>query len=177
MGPGKGEQSNTQMRNDDISRRQMEFAQPAIEQLGQHAKSLMAGGGISTYNPMIEMMKSNLQSGYSRARQSTMDSLGRGRMAGTPFGQRILADQAFQGETAVANVAPNFYQWFLPMALNTLTGNANIGMQGMNASTGAEAARINANTAATTQYNTAMMQTAGQMASQMMPSFAFTGKI
>jgi hypothetical protein len=122
-------------------------------------------------------MTESVKSGVAKGRQATNDLLGRYRLAGTPFGARIAADQAMGGEQQIAQVRPNFYQWFLPMAINAATGNMASSQQGLSSASGAEANRISSQVDAQGRYATQQAANYGAMMTKMIPStsFSFTG--
>lgn len=159
----------------NVSNQWMSSITPFMESLLGQGNQLSRTGNIVQQESMLGTMTQAAKSGYSKAQRSTMDQMGRFRMGGTPFGQRILADQAMAGESAVANVRPNFYQWFLPIVANAAVGAGNTAMGGMSSATSAEASRISAQTQAQGQYQTAMMQ--GMMQAVPKTMFSFSGAV
>ena len=157
----------------DVSKQWMNQITPFMTSLMGQGTQLMQHGRVEQMSPLLSTLTQSAKSGYSKAKQSTMDQMGRFRMGGTPFGQRILADQTTAGESSVANVAPNFYQWFLPIVANAAVGAGNTAMGGMSSATGAEASRINTQTQAQGQYQTALLQ--GMMRPIPTTSFNFGG--
>ncbi|WP_447600230.1 hypothetical protein [Nitrospira sp. Nam80] len=141
--------------------------------LGEGDSILRTGKGNFTNGLMNSVIEST-KSGVARGRQTTMDALGRSRMAGTPFGQRILADQAMQGESQIAQVTPNFFQWFIPQVMNFATGNQASATQGLSGASGAEASRISSQVQAQGMYESQKAQNYGNMMTKMIPSTQFS---
>ena len=167
MGPkaGKNEAADKQAQ---LSQEMFNTWKPMQESLAGQGNQLLQTGGISELIPLLAKMMEATRSGFSKAQQATTDSLGRGRMGATPFGQRILADQRMAGEQQVGMVAPNFYQQMLPMIINAMTGNTAVAQQGMSSTSMAESNR-----------RSAEVQAQGQFMTKMIPStsFGFGGKV
>ena len=157
----------------------MQHIAPFLASVIGQGNQLSRTGNIVQQNSLLGTLTESARSGVAKGRQATQDILGRGRLAGTPFGQRILADQAVQGEQSIAQVKPNFFQWFLPIALNAATGNAQTAQSGLSSASGAEAQRISSQVGAQGQYATQQAANYGQMMTKMIPqtSFSFQGKV
>lgn len=175
MGAPKAQENQAAKQQSDVSQQWMNQITPFMSQLMGQGTDLLKTGGMSSASPMLNTMTQAAKSAYSKGKQSTVDSMAKYRLAGTPFGQRILADQSMAGESSIASVAPNFYQWFLPIAANAGVGAGNTAMSGMSSVTGAEASRINQQTQSQGQYNTAMMQ--GIMSAVPKTMFSFAGAV
>lgn len=173
MAGPKAQENQYAKQQADTSQQWLGMITPFMESLIGQGNQLSRTGNIAQQESLLGTMTQAAKSGYSKAKQSTMDQMGRFRMGGTPFGQRILADQTMAGESAVANVRPNFYQWFLPIVANAAVGAGNTAMGGMSSATGAEASRINTQTQAQGQYQTALLQ--GMMRPIPTTSFNFGG--
>ena len=173
MSGPKAQENQYAKQQAEVSQQWMNQITPFMSSLMGQGTELLKTGGMTSASPMLSTLTQAAKSGYSKAQRSTMDQMGRFRMGGTPFGQRILADQAMAGESSVANVAPNFYQWFLPIVANAAVGAGNTAMGGMSIATGAEASRINTQTQAQGQYQTALLQ--GMMRPIPTTSFNFGG--
>lgn len=171
---GGSKQSGASKGQEQRSQSLFDTWNPLQNSLAGQGNQLVQTGGIAQMIPMLTTLMNSARSGFSKSMTSLNDSLGRSRLAGTPFGQRLKSDQSMQGEQQVASVIPQFYQWFLPQVMNAMTGNSATAMQGMSAVTGAETQRGNANQAS----QTALMQSGMQLAGQMLPttSYRFEGK-
>lgn len=173
MAGPKAQENQYAKQQADTSQQWLGMITPFMESLIGQGNQLSRTGNIAQQESLLGTMTQSAKSGYSKAKQSTMDQMSRFRMGGTPFGQRILADQTMAGESAVASVRPNFYQWFLPIVANAAVGAGNTAMGGMSSATGAEASRINTQTQAQGQYQTALLQ--GMMRPIPTTSFNFGG--
>lgn len=173
MSGPKAQENQYAKQQAEVSQQWMNQITPFMSSLMGQGTELLKTGGMTSASPMLSTLTQAAKSGYSKAQRSTMDQMSRFRMGGTPFGQRILADQAMAGESSVANVAPNFYQWFLPIVANAGVGAGSTAMGGMSSATGAEASRINTQTQAQGQYQTALLQ--GMMRPIPTTSFNFGG--
>lgn len=173
MAGPKAQENQYAKQQADTSQQWLGMITPFMESLIGQGNQLSRTGNIAQQESLLGTMTQAAKSGYSKAKQSTMGQMSRFRMGGTPFGQRILADQAMAGESAVASVRPNFYQWFLPIVANAAVGAGNTAMGGMSSATGAEASRINTQTQAQGQYQTALLQ--GMMRPIPTTSFNFGG--
>ena len=131
MGAPKAQENQAAKQQADVSQQWMNQITPFMSQLMGQGTDLLKTGGMSSASPMLNTMTQAAKSAYSKGKQSTVDSMAKYRLAGTPFGQRILADQSMAGESSIASVAPNFYQWFLPIAANAGVGAGNTAMSGM----------------------------------------------
>lgn len=172
---GGSKQSGASKGQEQRSQSLFDTWNPLQNSLAGQGNQLVQTGGIAQMIPMLTTLMNSARSGFSKSMTSLNDSLGRSRLAGTPFGQRLKSDQSMQGEQQVASVIPQFYQWFLPQVMNAMTGNSATAMQGMSAVTGAETQRGNANAA----NQTALMQSGMQLAGKMMPttSYSYSGTI
>ena len=179
MGGSKAQQPGISKEQENRSKSLFDTWNPLQQSLAGQGNQLVATGGISQMIPMLTTLLNSARSGFSKSMTSMNDSLGRSRLAGTPFGQRLKSDALMQGEQQVASTIPSFYQWFLPQVMNAMTGNTATGMQGMSAVTGAETQRVNSNAQNATQQNLQMMKSGTEMMTKMMPttSFGFTGSI
>lgn len=175
MGASKAAQPSASREQETRSQALFDTWNPMQQSMGAQGNQLLQTGGVSQLIPLLTTLMNSARSGFSRSQQSLNDSLGRSRLAATPYGQRLKADQTMAGEQQVQSTIPNFYQWFLPLVTNAMTGNAATAMSGMSAVTGAETQRAQSNAA----NQTALMQSGMQMASKMMPttSFGFTGTV
>ena len=173
MSGPKAQENQYAKQQAEVSQQWMNQITPFMSSLMGQGTELLKTGGMTSASPMLNTMIQAAKSAYSKGKQSTVDQMAKYRLAGTPFGQRILADQTMAGESAVANVAPNFYQWFLPIVANAAVGAGNTAMGGMSSATGAEASRINTQTQAQGQYQTALLQ--GMMRPIPTTSFNFGG--
>lgn len=170
MGGSKAAQPSASKEQENRSQALFDTWNPMQTQLAGQGTELLKTGGVGAMIPMLTTLMNSARAGVSRSNQSLSDSLGRGRLGATPYGQRLKMDQSMQGEQNVAMTIPNFFQWFLPQVMNSMTGNTATANNGMSSVTGAETSRVNANAANTTsQYNTGV-STAGQM-------FKFTGAL
>jgi len=179
MGGSKAQQPGISKEQENRSKSLFDTWNPLQTSLAGQGNQLVQTGGISQMIPMLTTLLNSARSGFSKSMTSLNDSLGRSRLAGTPFGQRLKSDQQMAGEQQVASTIPQFYQWFLPQVMNAMTGNTATGMQGMSAVTGAETQRVNNNANNVTQQNLQMMRSGTEMMTKMMPttSFGFTGSI
>jgi len=155
----------------------MNHISPFLYSVVGQANRLMRTGKSDLTDSLLGTLIEQQKTGVAKGLQASQDQLGRSRMAGTPFGQRILADQRISGAQSVASVFPNFVQWFLPQAMNFATGNQATAQQGLSSASGAEANRISSLTQAQGNYETQKASNYGQMMTKMIPStqFSFTG--
>lgn len=151
----------------------MQHLAPFLQSVFGQANQLSRTGQITQQHSLLGTLMESAKSGVAKGRQATQDILGRGRMAGTPFGQRILADQAMAGESQIAQVTPNFYQWFLPTAINAATGNAATSMQGLSGASSAEAQRISSQVQSQGAFEVQKARNYGEMMTKMIPSTNF----
>lgn len=94
-------------------------------------------GGVGAQIPVVQKATeaSGLASG--QARQNTQASLARSGLSGTPFGERILAEQGQSAALARSQLGPQIAQQFIGMApgltgqaTQSATGLVSAGMQG-----------------------------------------------
>ena len=179
MGGNKAQQPSISKEQENRSKSLFDTWNPLQQSLAGQGNQLVQTGGISQMIPMLTTLLNSARSGFSKSMTSLNDSLGRSRLAGTPFGPRLKSEQTMAGEPQVASTIPNFYQWFLPQVMNAMTGNTATGMQGMSAVTGAETSRVNSNAANQTQLQNTMMNNGTQMMMKMMPTtqYQYSGTI
>lgn len=102
------------------------------EYQGQSLEALKTGG-IGAQIPIIARALEASKSAASQSRQQTVDSLSRSNLAGTPFGQAILAQQEIQGNQHTADIPTQYAQSFIsqiPSFITALTGQGIQGQQG-----------------------------------------------
>lgn len=179
MGGNKAAQPGISKEQENRSKSLFDTWNPLQQSLAGQGNQLVATGGISQMIPMLTTLLNSARSGFSKSMTSLNDSLGRSRLAGTPFGQRLKSDQSMAGEQQVASVIPQFYQWFLPQVMNAMTGNTATGMQGMSNVTNAETSRVNSNAANQTQLQNTMMSKGMDMLMKGMPTttYSYSGTI
>ncbi len=99
------------------------------EYLKQSEEALKTGG-INAQIPIIARALEHSRQAQSQSRQTTTDNLARTGLAGTPFGQSILAQQEMTGNQQIADIPTNYAQHFIsqiPAFITSMTGQ---GMQG-----------------------------------------------
>lgn len=116
-------------------------------------------GGINAKIPIIARALEASRGAMSRSRQTTHDSLARSNLAGTPFGQSILAQQEITGNQQIADIPTQYASNFvslLPQYISTLTGQGVTGLGGA----------ASAQTGLYGSYNNAYGQTTNTLASK-----------
>ena len=93
-----------------MSQQMMQAAMPSMAQAGNLSEFMLNSGKLpSQFLPFVGKAMEGNKMNIARSQQSTQDSLGRSRMAGTPWGQRILGDQRMQGEMQVGQLYGNLF--------------------------------------------------------------------
>lgn len=106
-----------------------------LTQQNQQLSEALRTGGIGARIPQIQATVEQARSGFSRAVRDTEASLQRSGLAGTPFGQRTLADLRLSGEQQISQIpagiaaqaiqgAPQFSQGVLQSILGALASQS-----------------------------------------------------
>ena len=159
MGGGKKENSS---QTDDLGQYARllfnETARLRNELTAQGLEALQTGG-ISARLPIIARALEASKSAASQSRQQTIDSLARSNLAGTPFGQAILAQQEIQGNQHTADIPTQYASnviGLIPQYITALTGQGITGLGGA----------ASAQTGLYGSYNNAYGQTTNTLASK-----------
>ena len=94
----------------------------------------------------------------------TQGRMGMVRQAGTPFGQRILAETQRSGEADIASAGPEMAMKMLSMLLPTMTGGSSTASSGLGSAAGANAQVIGSQNDA---YSRIMSSVIGSMGDAM----------
>lgn len=124
---------------DAISQQLFNIWAPTQKKAAGAATDLLTTGGTGTTVPLIANLIQNLRSGLSRTMVDTQGRLGMARQAGTPFGQRILAETQREGQSEIAGAGPQVGMEFLKTLLGMSTGGAGQAVSGLSATSAANA--------------------------------------
>jgi len=108
-----------------------EQSRPVREEIFRQVTEALKTGGVGAQIPLITRAVESTRAATSRALAETEASLGRSRLAGTPFGQRILAETRMGGEGAAALIPTTLAQQFTSVAPNLALGSAGTVIQGL----------------------------------------------
>jgi hypothetical protein len=110
-----------------IGEEQWSITKPIEQQWAQQALELMQTGGVQSYNPIISSATEAVKRATSQAMKGTEASLATSGLAGTPYGERILAETGLQGSLTESQVASNTWNSLvagIPSFATTVGGTA-----------------------------------------------------
>lgn len=90
--------------------------QPIRRVLSQQTLEALRTGGVGARTPIVQRSVENARLSNSMSLRSTQASLGRSNLAGTPFGQRMLAQQMQQGRYAESQIPIAYAQQLIGAA-------------------------------------------------------------
>ena len=93
-------------------------------------------GGVGARIPIIARAMEGTREAGSKAMTSTAEELARSRLAGTPFGEKIMAGERRQAEIAPQNTRTQIIQQMLAQMPGFLTGTNQTIIAGAGATTG-----------------------------------------
>jgi hypothetical protein len=106
-------------------------SRPVRQEIFRQVTEALKTGGVGAQIPLITRAVESSRAATSRTLAETEASLGRSRLAGTPFGQRILAETRLGGETATAQIPTALAQQFTSVAPNLALGSAGTVISGL----------------------------------------------
>lgn len=136
---------------------------PLMQQLSGAGQDIMKTGGTQATIPLISNMIQNMRSALSNTMQSTQQRLGQTRQAGTPFGQRLLAQTQLQGETGIAQAGPMTSMDFLKTILGVGSAGTGQAQSGMGSAAQSESNIISSENRAYSEVLSSMIGAAGKM--------------
>lgn len=148
-----------------------EESRPVRQEIFRQVTEALKTGGVGAQIPLITRSVEASRAATSRTLAETEASLGRSRLSGTPFGQRILAETRLGGETAAAQIPTALAQQFTSVAPNLALGSAGTVISGLTnaANIGVAQRQIGA------QESIAQLQFYGQIISALLGAGGQTG--
>lgn len=131
-GKGEGKSKTTSPAASTLARLAEQFAgetKGARTGLLDAMQEVLATGGSSV--PIISSAVDASRSASSRALQQTEESLATSGLAGTPFGENILAGQRGEGERSVAATQEGLAQNIFNMISNFVLGQGQTALSGL----------------------------------------------
>lgn len=135
-GPGDNPASTTLAK---LSQQLFNIWAPTQKAAAGTTTDLLKTGGSNTTTPIIQNLIQSLRSGLSRTMVDTQQRLGMTRQAGTPFGQRILAETQREGQAGIAEAGPNMAMQMLSLLMPAATGGTGQAIQGVSSAAQANA--------------------------------------
>jgi len=148
----------------DLSTQAFNQSSPFLSQLFGAGSDIMKTGGTNSMIPFITQLVQGLKSTLSQTMQDTQARLGMTRSAGTPFGQRILAQTELQGQQGIAQAGPNAAMQFLNPIISAATNNQNTAVGGLGASANANANVLSSQNSAYSNILSSMIGAVGTAA-------------
>lgn len=121
-------------------------------------------GGVGAQIPIVQSAVEQSRSATSRAMRDTEASLARSGLAGTPFGEQVLAAARTEGEAATGAIPSSLVREFLSQAPGLITGTGNQVVGGLGSAAQSQASVQQARIAAFSQMVSAAFEAAGNYA-------------
>lgn len=153
-GGGKGGSSSSETSATralaDISEQIWTEAKPGFTELVNQGLEAWKTGGTGASLPMVQRAVESSKVAGSQAMKQAESSLAGSGLAGTPYGESILAQTGLDSELAASNAGMDIGKYIMSMLPGLVTGGQSNAFSGLGNTAAAQASMKNANTAAAT---------------------------
>lgn len=132
-GGGKKESSSETDYLGQYARALFNQTSPLRKEFTDQSLEALKTGGIGAQIPLIARAVEASKAQTSQNLQTTQENLAKSRLAGTPFGQAIMAGSRIAGDQATARIPTDYAQGFIsqiPGFIGAMTGTAVQGQSG-----------------------------------------------
>lgn len=162
---GKSPSTSASSALEDIGKQLFTESQPVRQELfGQILEGLQTGG-IGAKIPIIQRAVEESRIAQTQSLRQLDDQIAQGRLAGTPFGERLRADANIGANATTSRVPTDVVRDFLGVAPGFTSNAGQQSVAGLGSASSAQAAVRSAQIAAVAQIIAQSMET-GQKASQ-----------
>lgn len=136
---------------------------PVRQEMFRQVLEGLQTGGIGARIPIVSAAQEQSRLATSRALQGTTESLSRGQLVGTPFGERVLAETRLAGEMDTATIPTRETARIIETFPGIATGTAVPILSGLSSLSQSQASMANAQTAAKASQTSAMLAAGGSI--------------
>lgn len=141
----------------DISKQVWTLSKPGYQELLNQGMEAWKTGGTSASIPMVQRAVESSKVAGSQALKQAESSLASSGLAGTPYGEAILADTGLKGELAASDAGLSIGKYIMSMLPGLVTGGQSNAFQGLGTSAGVQGSIQNTNTNAATSKGNAWL--------------------
>ena len=166
-GGGKGSRSQAQTTGsqalESIALQIESESRPSRQEMFRQVLEGLRTGGIGARIPIVSAGQEASRLATSRALQGTTESLVRSRLAGTPFGERVMAETRLAGEMETAGIPTRETARIIELFPGIATGTSVPVITGLGQASASQAQLASAQTAGKASMTSALLGAGGQV--------------